>query len=56
MQRNPNFLFPTNLNVGHKQPLDVSTVKQGKEMFFSILMLTWGGMQLSISISFYFNL
>ncbi|CAA6672040.1 unnamed protein product [Spirodela intermedia] len=27
---------------GHKQPLDVSTVKQGDNTFFSVLMLTWG--------------
>lgn len=39
----PPPLFPC-FHAGHKQPLDVSTVKQGDNMFFSVLMLTWGTM------------
>ncbi|GMH05393.1 hypothetical protein Nepgr_007233 [Nepenthes gracilis] len=27
---------------GHKQPLDVATISQGKTRFFSVLMLAWG--------------
>ncbi|KAL9274521.1 Sphingosine kinase 1-like protein [Drosera capensis] len=27
---------------GHKQPLDVATISQGKTKFFSVLMLAWG--------------
>lgn len=27
---------------GHKQPLDVATISQGKIRFFSVLMLAWG--------------
>ncbi|MQL96688.1 hypothetical protein Taro_029368 [Colocasia esculenta] len=37
----PVYLFLV-FHAGHKQSLDVSSVKQGNTVFFSVLMLSWG--------------
>jgi sphingosine kinase len=40
---------------GHKRPLDVTSVVQGKTRFFSVLMLTWGMPCISLMLSFFLS-